>query len=795
MAGEAPPPASGGPSDILVTVDRQLRPSRSVAFAASVFSPRDLEAIGVTDLLGVARNVPGLVAAHVPGAGSANGLYLRGLGTSETLPGADPAVVTLVDGVVLPGVNGNNLGLFDVERVEVARGSQGALYGRNALGGAISVRLKRPSEEFGGFIEAGYGANDRWQLRGSVDMPLADIFRIKLSAFYQDDHGYARNPVTGQRLNDGDRAGLRLGVLLQATERLSWNASVAYMESNGENLLNFRCDPAAPSECGRRIVSTGMVTDRLLGGGPQYSLPITGRKANFTLGNEVSTTLVTSDLQWAGESHRLNILTGHVSNEEVSALDYGDGRGLPDIATPRPPVRGFADGGRSRLTDGSVSQISQEVRLSGDFGFLDYTLGGLWLDEERTADVADLQTLEDGTAAGQPLLLGDRLLRSRTRAKAGYGQLSARLLGDRLTAAAALRYTDEEKRLSVRENRAGCTAAIADCLTGVPGETLKTKQWTPRFALSFMAAEGVNFYASAARGYRSGGWNAGALRRDALLATEAETAWTYETGLKSVWLDGRLRLNLTGFVLNADDRQLPMLREDSASVALGNAADYRNRGVELEVAATPLAGLNIGLNLTYQKDRYAVSDALGLTANGLKTVRQQQQDCAADLAAGKLPLGPSGYAASNCAVGLVTADGSLATPTHTPDWTLALNAAWDVPVNQSGIILSPRASLVYRSRMETDSANASLYEGASAPAFDGSVFPANALGGGFISGSAAKALWLLNAGIEVRTDDENWRLALSCENCLNRAGGEASLYGYSYLNPPRSWMLSARRRF
>lgn len=799
-AQDAPATPASALPDLLVTADGRERPAQSVPMAITAFSARDLEARGATDLLGVAGHVPGLIAGSLPGLGSGSALYLRGLGTMETLPGSDPAVAVVLDDIVLPGVNGNNIGFFDIERVEVARGPQSVLVGRNSTGGAISVRLKRPSENFGGFLQAGYGTDDRWLLRGSVDVPLAEIVAVKVSAYLQDDHGYAYNPITGEDLNDADRAGIRFALQLKPVDKVSWNVAFAYMEANGENLLNFRCAPANPTDCSGRTISTGMVTDGVLGGKPQYSLPITGRKANFTLGNEQSTTLITSNLEWGGEAIRLNLITGYADLTENYALDFADGRGLPDIAQPNPPVRGFVNGGRTTINAGTLSQFSQEVRLSGRVGIIDYVAGAVWLDQDSSADIADLQTMENGTATGQPNLLADRVLRSSTTAKSGYAQVSATLL-EPLTLSAGIRYTDEEKRFSVAENRAACglLPAPANCLNAVSPQTVSSKQWTPRLSLGFAATDTINLYASAARGYRAGGWNAAALRPDAFATSEAETAWSYEAGVKSLWLDGRLRLNLTGFLLNVDGLQAPMAMEDAITGAVtavtGNATDYRNHGVELELAAMPIDGLTLGLNLTWQDDRYSVPDGLGTDARGLKSVRQQQADCAADLAAGLLPLAPGAYRAQNCAIGLVTADGSLATPVRTPDWTLALNAQWDIPVNWSGIIVSPKASLLYRSKMETDFANASLFGGASAPAFDGTVFPANALSGDFLSGSAAESLWLLNAAIEIRTDDEFWRLTVSCENCLDKAGPNASLYGYSYLNPPRSWMVSARRRF
>jgi iron complex outermembrane receptor protein len=773
----------------------------SGALAVTRFSARDLEVLGATDLLGVSVATPGMVAANLPGLGSGNGYFLRGLGTTDTLPGSNPAVGVFVDGIVLPRVNGNNPGLFDVASAEVVRGSEGALFGRNVTGGAIAVRMARPGDTVSGQFEAGYGAHDRWQLRGSVDIPLDRIAAIKLSAFLQDDRGYARNAVTGENLNDGDRAGLRLGLRLEPAAGLSWNAAVSYIESNGENLMAVRCGPADPADCGGRRISTGMVSDRLIGGVPQYSVPVTGRKANFALGNALSTTLVTSDLEWAGDRVRLNLLTGYVSMEEAYALDFGDGRGLPDLGTPRPVVRGFIDGGRSRLTDGSHSQFSQEVRLSATLGPVELTLGGLYLTLDEAADVADIETLENGTATGVPVVLGDRFLTSSTTAKAGYADATWRLLDDRLTLSAGVRFTDETKRFAVAERRAACavTPGAADCLDGVQPVTVGTQQWTPRAAATFGVTDGVQLFASAARGYRAGAWNGEALRRDAVLATGPETAWTYQAGVTSDWLDGRLRLNLTGFLVEVDGLQAPMALVDPQSgvvtAVTGDAGGYRNSGAELSLTAVPLEGLTIGLDLVWQSDSYRPSDALGVTAAGLRTVRQQQADCQAELASGLLALAPDGYRAGSCALGLVAADGSLATPIRTPDLQFALHAAWDLKAPKAGVFLTPGARLRYRGEMETAFGNGTLFSGASGPAFDGTVFPANALSGDVISGSAAASAWLLDASLEVRTDDGFWRLALSCENCLDRAATEASLYGYSYLTPPRTWLVSARRRF
>src|SRR5204863_307078 len=152
-----------------------------------------LRAQGVSSALDLGQFVPNLIAQNNTGLGSANAYYLRGLGNTETIPTFDPPVGTYVDNIYLSRQNANNLNLFDVERIEVLRGPQGTLFGKNTTGGAISVILRQPAKEFGGYAEVGYGRYDKKLVRASVDIPLADTFQIKLSGYWQDDKGYVKD--------------------------------------------------------------------------------------------------------------------------------------------------------------------------------------------------------------------------------------------------------------------------------------------------------------------------------------------------------------------------------------------------------------------------------------------------------------------------------------------------------------------------------------------------------------------------------------------------------------------------
>ena len=156
-----------GIKDIVVTAQRRAESVQDVPIAISAFTSEQLSAQGVNNTLQLGQYIPNLVAINNTGLGSANGYYLRGLGNSETIATFDPPVGTYVDDIYLSRQNANNLSFLDVQRIEVLRGPQGTLFGRNTTGGAISIIMRDPGEEVGGYVEAGYGRYDRKLFRGS----------------------------------------------------------------------------------------------------------------------------------------------------------------------------------------------------------------------------------------------------------------------------------------------------------------------------------------------------------------------------------------------------------------------------------------------------------------------------------------------------------------------------------------------------------------------------------------------------------------------------------------------------
>lgn len=819
VAQDAPPAEEeSGIADIVVTAQRREQNVQDVPIAISAFSADQLEAQGVGNTLQLGQYVPNLTAQNNTGLGSANAYYLRGLGNTETIATFDPPVGTYVDDIYISRQNANNLSLFDVERVEVLRGPQGTLFGRNTTGGAINVIMRKPGDEIGGYAEIGYGSYRRKLVRGSIDLPLAEGFAIKVSGYGQDDRGYAKNVTLGTRVNDDDGWGVRVGVRGDLSPSVRWNASYAHIVAKGENLFSYNCNPLAPTDCDGRFVTTGL-RENLASPSP-YPAGIANRKAGYGLGNDAASDLITSTLEFdLSDETTLSLITGYIHLRQQFALDFFDGGASPSLAVPRPVIRGFTRGGFTILNDGQHEQFSQEVKLNGGFGdgLIDYVAGFYYIDERNRTDFADIFSIA-GPPGGIGLLLADRILKNTLKAYAGYAQVDLNI--GALTATAGIRYTDEEKTIGLQDNRAICRGAALPgvCLdnsqlrslngAAIPRK-LGTDLFTPRFALSLKASEDINIFATATRGFKSGGWNARGLNitsaTGAFLGTEVlpfgpEKVWSYEAGVKSDLFDRRVRVNLTAFYLDVQDLQTPSaLVRPNGSIAFitRNFADYRNQGIEAELLFVPVDGLTLFANGGYQDDKYKVPTGGPATdAFGIQTVAAQLAECRAALAAGKIPRGPNVPAGApsinTCAAGIVTADGRIATPVRTPKFTLAIGASYKAEFG-NGLSLTPSVNASYRSKQEVGTSNLSYYN-AAVTGVNG-TFPSNPFGNGaYITGSQSPSAWLVNAGLALKTES-GFQLSVDCTNCFDEEYVQSTLAEFKYLNQPRMWMVRGKYSF
>lgn len=794
---------SSGLSDIIVTAQRRSENVQNVPIPISAFSSEQLASRGVSDTIDLGQYVPNMIAMHNTGIGSANAYYIRGLGNTETIPTFDPPVGTYIDNIYISRQNANNFNLFDVERVEVLRGPQGTLFGRNTTGGAISVIMRKP--EFNtvrGYAEVGYGSYNKKLARASIDLPLADSFAIKVSGYWQKGGGYVHNVTTGERLNDDDGWGARVAVRGKLSPTARWNGSYAYIEDNGVALLDFDCNPADRTQCDGRFATTGLRKGRHLAVSPYLPLNISGRKANFGLGNYTQSHLLTSNLEFdLARSTTLSFITGYVAQAQQYALDFSDGRGLPSLANPQPTVRGLTQGGFGIVNDGRENQFTQEVKLDGSLakGVIKYVAGVFYIHENNQTDFATVF----GLAPSVSLLLGDATLRNSTKSVAAYVQADLSLT-DKLKLTAGIRYTDETKKLHIQDNRATCLTGPVKpiCLddsnliapSGIPiPTTLRTKLWTPRFAINFKPSEAILLYASATRGFKSGGWNARSTAPNAVLPFGPEKVWSYEAGIKSELFDRRVRANITAYDEEVTDLQTPSALvgpTGGITFLTRNFANYRNRGVEAELTFAPVKGLNLYVNGGYQNDKYIINRNAPVTdIYGIQSVAAQQAACQALLAAGKIP-GGTGTAA--CAAGIVTPSGNIATPVRTPDFTLSAGGSYRFELSR-GMSLVPSLDASWHSRQQVQTSNYTIYSGPITGT--NGTYPANPYGGDFLQGANSEAVWLFNANLALQGKDDRWQLTAGCRNCLDRTYVHTSLANTTYINPPRTWTIKAKYKF
>ncbi|GIL38070.1 TonB-dependent receptor [Roseiterribacter gracilis] len=723
--------------EITVTAQRREQQLQKVPLAVSAYTATDLAQLQIRQTVDLIRVVPNLVGNNNVGLGGSATYYLRGVGNTESFPTQDVPVGTYVDDVFLSRQNGNNMNLFDVERIEVLRGPQGTLFGRNTTGGAINVIMRKPADHFGGYAEASIGRFNQYELRASVDAPLDPKVLTKVSAYRVGSDGWAKQKSTGADLNGQDSYGVRGDVRFLPSERLTVDLSAFYAYQDMGNILN-RIDPVT----GDRTVYSGVTKGYLARFG--YA----GAKANNDLTDLTKLTAVTLNVNYDLGPVAINSITGYRKTEQNYLIDS-------TFAPPNP----IAYGGSPSLDEGLMEQYSQEFKLTGKALNDRLTwVGGLFFLRER--NVTDLGT---GTGSATTFTVtGDRTIRNTLNTEAAYAQGDYKLT-DQLTATVGLRFTHEEKKLDVRRdasnigpdvNTAGIIAA------GIP-VNLHANFITPRFALTYQLDPDVMFYASSTRGAKSGGWNGRALANNAFLAFKPERVWSEEVGMRADLFNKRLRLNVTGFYAYTQDEQISAayIVNGTRFFTVTNPADLRNYGGEFELTWLATDNLKVNANLGVQHARYTSISA---------DVATQQRNCNTAIGANNAT-----NIAAECNRGFVDAKGRIARPVRAPDVSFSGSVTYDARFEQ--LTVSPTVGLTYNNGYGIGNAgNPDLLDG---------------------SWTGTQVLW--DASVAFQSDRlPNWSLTVECKNCFDRSYNVSFLSTTGiFLNTPGIWDVRLRYKF
>ncbi len=721
---------------ITVTAQRREQELQSVPIPVSTFTARDLELRNITNTLKVGEFIPNMVAQNNTGLGTANVYFIRALGNTESIATFDPPVGTYVNDIYVSRQNANNFSFFDVERIEVLRGPQGTLFGRNTTGGAMNVILRKPGKAQQGYIEVGGGSFGSKTSRGSVDVPFSDSFFTKFSYYYVNDRGYVRNVTTGQRLNDQDSQGYRGAFLWRMQDGLSWNLAADVTEDNGLSLYNA-------DDNGTRISKSGLRNDASAGGVGATGAPrFSGEKNNYGQGNRVKSKSVSSTVNYLWGDTSIDFITGWRDMTQKFAIDFGN--------TP------VSTGGFTILNDGRHKQFTQEVKAAGDIGQLSYVAGAFYMDEKNNTDLGDLFNLAFSGGANVPLVLADRVLNNTTKSKAVYAQGDFKIT-PQFTATLGVRYTDDKKEVGFVDNRAA--AAPAAQLTtanmqaaGIP-TTLSTKLATPRAAIAYQSNPDLMLFASATRGFKSGGWNARGTSAAVLTPFGIEKVWSYEAGWRMSLANNTVRFNGTLFRSDVKDLQTSsafISPTGAVSFIIQNFAGLKNQGIELELNAQPMRGLNTYVNVGLQDAKYV---------DIAPAISNQQAECRASIAA-------NATARPRCLQGIVNAAGEISTPVRAPKVSISPGVSYTMPTGWSNVRVTGALNLSYQGRAVAGTAENAFSE----------------------------AHTVVNASIGLLGGDV-WKLTADCSNCSDKKWFTASLAGLNYLNDPRRYSMKLHYTF
>jgi iron complex outermembrane recepter protein len=809
-------PAAAKPDDGEIIVTAQFRDQKlqDVPLAITAVDAATIEARSQTNLQQVADGAPN-VSIRPQGAsfGPSVTASIRGVGQNDFNPAFEPGVGIYIDDVYYPQLTGAIFDLLDVERVEILRGPQGTLTGRNSAGGAIKFYSKKPGGDAGGFIEATYGSRNRIGLRAAANFNLSDTLSARISGVFKNQKGYVdridygcRFPTSGIPSTNAGGGNCVLGKLggigyqairgivrWEPSDKLDVTLIADYTKDErtiaGEVLLATGPVPPPNTAVNGVVLSNAFICGRFCNyattgqpaavwlpalnvappGAPPFYIDVTG-----AAGTRLAATSGTdrSDYNGWGVSAQINYaLSDSLSLTSITGYRKFDTEFYTDDDLT--PIN--TNFGRNFLSNKS---FSQELRLNAAIGeTINATLGGYYFKQDSVYDsfqdiryvsVFPLQFRQpDPTAA---------------KAKAVFGNASWKIT-DALTINAGLRYTDESKaqtyfryNLDGSVNRFldpvgaaygvgyngldtralfGPATATVTALSGNVARYSATKL-DYRVAIDYRVSPEFLAYVSVATGFKGGGSNPRPFNAQQLIPFNPEKVTAFEYGFKSDFFDKRVRLNAAVFYNDYTDLQIAVNACPGAPCAARlNAGDAIVKGFELELTAKPAEGLIIDGALSYITQKLK-ANSLNPAATFTGVVIRQ------------------GVVGTNPA-GVVPTD-----PPGVPKWKANLGIQYKADLGNAGSI-TPRLDLAYQDRQ---------YTGA-------------AVVGGVRTLSFLPSFTTLNGRLTWKNAEDDVSVSLEVTNItdkyyyLSRFNLLGAGAGFDKVLPaaPREWALSVKKKF
>ncbi|MCW3838286.1 TonB-dependent receptor [Sphingomonas canadensis] len=733
-------PANG---EIVVTAQFRDQNLQDTPLAITAMTGDQLEARGQNSVADIAGQAPNVSLEKGEGQrGSGLIAYIRGIGQYNSAPFYEPGVGTYVDDVYIASMTGALFKLLDLDRVEVLRGPQGTLAGKNSVGGAIKLFSLKPKGDGSGYAEVTYGSFDRIEGRAAGDFALTDNMFVRINVAAKKEDGYVTrldygclNPASGfpQLVGPGDgcKAGTAGGESYVAGRAaLRWLPAENIEINISGDYTAERNDPGADMLAA--ITNQANVPPTAVAG-----IAIDSRFA--TGGTYTSYADFCNRLAYGGTgaycfdpTNKADIW-GIQGSVDVDLSDHFSVKAITSYRSFATYAPNDSDGTPIPLSNLQVgyhgNQFSQELRLNGEVADnLLFTLGGYYLRSFVNGDQrVDIQYINF-------LFFNDDDTTSKS--KAGYAQVVWDPI-PQLHLTGGLRYTKETKDYVFYRTEPNGASTPIPGLYGLQG-IYRGNSWDYRGNISFDVNDDVMIYAQYATGFKGGGTNGQPFFPDQVYPFGPERIGTWEGGVKMSLLDRRLTLNSAVFYSDYTDIQLQALTCPPPSTPAPcagpqNVGSAHIKGFEIELAAEPVDGLNIDATLAHLDfDYYAINNVPTMTLD-------------------------------------------MRAP-FTPEWKASFGAQYKIPLGGGAGSITPRIDVTYQSDLYTDPVNTAFNR---------------------IAGRT-----LANARLTWDNPDRNWQLALEVTNLtdkyyysnyIDNTTFTGSTYGYP--GAPRRWALSVKRTF
>ncbi|GLR46699.1 TonB-dependent receptor [Sphingomonas astaxanthinifaciens] len=570
-----------GEGDIVVTARRVEENLQRVPASVSAFNERALDRLQATDTTGLQGAVPNLNIVQGRGSSNATNIFIRGIGQPDALQTFDPAVGVYVDDVYLSRIRGNQLDLLDVERVEVLRGPQGTLYGKNTIGGAIKFVSRRPGQQARANIQATIGSYGEVTLRGAASGPITSTLAAGIAVQQGSTDGFVKDRVLDRRYNNRDGRGVRGTLAFTPSEKVRIDLTGDYSKDDA------RLNVGRPLN--NLVSAFGVV------------LPVSGITGSYDwTARTTATTPNSTRLKHRGLAGTVAVdLTDALTFKSITAQRWLDTKDFIDIDATEWQVGDVYVGVDQK-------QFSQEFQLAYNGGRFSGVAGLYYLKE----DVASHQEAYANDFLRFSLLLPPiTFLRTidddlTTKSYAAYANGSYEIV-DNLRLSAGIRFTRESKDY-YRQTSTFSSSPLFTSLTPFVFDVYgKWHDTSPMVSLDWQASPATLVYVRAAKGFKSGGFNGRANSAAERTAYDPEKVWSYEGGVKTR-IGSQLRFNAAVFwndykdfqarVTGVDeDASFPGLPAPRLSVL--NAGKLRIKGAELEATWTPVERLLIDAQL------------------------------------------------------------------------------------------------------------------------------------------------------------------------------------------------------